>query len=433
MKISKFMCISALCAMSLFTACSSDDDPVPGSSIPAKTYTMGNGLEITVDGATAYGQAVTFTPGQGNAATVTIAGQSLDLSSIIGGAMTASKADSPSGLTVPTASVIPGSVKVDIPVTLEGGKDNATFAGSYTADYCTFSYSGEVSAESMTLDIKDVTLLNTTLAGTYDLKSFDDKYYNICRMEWDSEKGALVELWPGAQMEFPMKAMMAMILGGYDLVEVDGQKMKVFEALEAVLKSVTLGTDGSVTAVYGDTKAAGLPDVTSAKGLVQYVVTSDNQMRLILNPYAIIAASTASKADADEPEQSELDPSVLLPKLMPVAEKLLPRLIPLMSQGIPVCYGPALVSDEDDSDKMVASSDPNFVSFYLDTDFLLPILKDVAPLLEDEDVINFIVAAASKDPEMGSMAGMLPTILKSLPDVIDTTSKIELGLDLQRR
>lgn len=34
---------------------------------------------------------------------------------------------------------------------------------------------------------------------------------------------------------------------------------------------------------------------------------------------------------------------------------------------------------------------------------------------------------------MGSMAGMLPPILKSLPDVINTTSKVELGLNLQKR
>lgn len=198
-----------------------------------------------------------------------------------------------------------------------------------------------------------------------------------------------------------------------------------------MIKSVTLGNDGSVIAEYGDTSVAGLPVKTSAKGLAQYVVTSDNQMRLILNPYAIIAASAGDNSRAEG--EGEIDPSVLLEKLLPVAENLLPKLIPLLSQGIPVSYGPALVPDEEDDSEMVPSDDPNFVSFYLDTNTLLPILKDIAPLLGDDDVVNFIVQAASQDPEMGSMAGMLPPILKSLPDVINTTSKVELGLNLQKR
>ena len=130
---------------------------------------------------------------------------------------------------------------------------------------------------------------------------------------------------------------------------------------------------------------------------------------------------------------AEIDPSVLLEKLLPVAENLLPKLIPLLSQGFPVNYGPALVPDEVEDDLMVPSTDPNFVSFYLDTNTLLPILKDIAPLLGDDDVVNFIVQAASQDPDMGFMASMLPPILKSLPDVINTTSKVELGLNLQKR
>lgn len=429
MKNPILLCLSALCAMSMFTACGNDEDPkVPGEALPEKTYTVANGLNITVDGEEAYGQAVTFTPGNGGSATITIAGQGLDLSSLIGGIM---RSDNTPGMLLPTASVIPGSVQVTVPVVLEGDSDNVTFSGNYETEYCSFAYAGMMTADAMALDVKNVVLKNTTLAGTYDMNDFDDLYYNVCRMEWYSENNVQAELYPGTVIPLPMKAMLMFMLGGYELVEVDGEKMNVLNALNAVIKSVTLGNDGSVIAEYGDTGVAGLPVKTSAKGLAQYVVTSDNQMRLILNPYAIIAASAGDNSRAEG--EGEIDPSVLLEKLLPVAENLLPKLIPLLSQGIPVSYGPALVQDEEDDSEMVPSDDPNFVSFYLDTNTLLPILKDIAPLLGDDDVVNFIVQAASQDPDMGFMAGMLPPILKSLPDVINTTSKIELGLNLQKR
>lgn len=118
MKNPILLCLSALCAMSMFTACGNDEDPkVPGEALPEKTYTVANGLNITVDGEEAYGQAVTFTPGNGGSATITIAGQGLDLSSLIGGIM---RSDNTPGMLLPTASVIPGSVQVTVPVVLEG-------------------------------------------------------------------------------------------------------------------------------------------------------------------------------------------------------------------------------------------------------------------------------------------------------------------------
>lgn len=419
--------VGALC---LFTACSDDDDQVmPGDGLEAKVYTTGDGLTITLNGDAAFGQTVTFTPGQNGNATLTLKGAELNIGELIGGAMTAAD-NAPAGFSIPTASMIPGSVQVDIPVQLAFDKDGVnTFSGTTSTDYCTFAYAGKVTSSELTLNVTDLKLKNSSLAGTYDVPEFDDKYYNLARMEWDSPKNVSVELFPGYAMELPLKTMLVMTFAGYELVEVDGQGMNLFDALTAVLKSVSLGEDGSVTAVYGDTKKAGLPETTSPKGLAQYVVTSNNQIRLYLNPSAIIAAS-ASKAGEDDEASDEL--ATLLPKLLPVLENLLPRLTPLLAEGVPVCYGPAL-EDPDGYGNMVPSSDPKSVSFYVDDKLLLPILKEVAPLLKDEDVLNFIVKAASSDPTMGEMAGMLPGILTSLPDVIETTTKIELGLNFKKQ
>ena len=78
-------------------------------------------------------------------------------------------------------------------------------------------------------------------------------------------------------------------------------------------------------------------------------------------------------------------------------------------------------------------TDSSNVSFYLDNETLLPILKLAAPIISDDDIINSIVEIAQKDPIMGSMAESLPGILKSLPGVIDTTTDIQLGLNLVKK
>ena len=100
----------------------------------------------------------------------------------------------------------------------------------------------------------------------------------------------------------------------------------------------------------------------------------------------------------------------------------------MLQNGIPVHYGKRLTDDQDNETEI-----ENELSFYLGTETLLPILKLAAPLLSDEDIINAIVDAASKDPNMGMMAAMLPNILKQLPKSIEKTSKVEIGINLNRR
>lgn len=433
MKKAKLVTIMAVIGgMSLFTACSDDDDYVqmPGDGLTAKTYTMADGLDVTLNGDVAYGQTVTFVPGQNGNATITIKGADLNINDLMGGASAAAHAQV--GLTFPTASLIPGSTTLEIPVQLSLDNGVNTFSGTSATEYCTFNYTGSVTPESLSLDITGLKLKNTSLAGTYDLPEMDDKYYNITRLEWDSEEQASVELSPGFAIKLPMKALFVMMFYGYDLVEIDGEKMKVFDALCKVLKSVTFGEDGSVTAVYADTKTPGLPEIVSPKGLAQYVVTSDNQIRLILNPSAIIAASASKAADDSAEGSGNDDLASLMPKLLPVIENVLPKIMPMLSQGIPVNYGPALL-DEDGDNVTTPSDNPNYKSFYLDTNTLLPLLKDISPLLKDDEVIAVISNLASQDPAMGGMASMLPGLLKSLYGVIDTTSKVEIGLNLMKR
>ena len=75
------------------------------------------------------------------------------------------------------------------------------------------------------------------------------------------------------------------------LPDADGNKQQLPTLLNEVLKEVTFGEDGSVTAKYADTKQEGWPAVTSPKGFAQYVVKEDGTLLLFLNPQSIIASA----------------------------------------------------------------------------------------------------------------------------------------------
>ena len=404
----------------MFTACSNDDDPaMPGASIPAKTYTADDGLTLKLDGTEAAGQIVSFTPSNDGKATLSIKGAPLDISSIIGGMMGGSKANQTPSLELPTSSIIPGSAEVTIPVELTGDASSCSFAGSTETTYCTFAYEGKVSEGALDLNLSDIKLKNTSIAGTYDLMSDAP-----LRIVWDGDDFQFEAY--GQKVDYSLSDLIQMMVGMAPMIDIDNEKVTVTQALAAVLKSVTFGEDGSVTAVYADTETPGLPEVTAPKGLARYVIDGNNTIRLFLSPEAIIAAQ-ASKADDNTNEESEaFDPSVILGKIN--IEGLISKVVTMLSAGIPLHYGD-VVND-------AVEPDPNAVSFYLGKETILPILKDVAPICEDPELRNQIVdLAISQAGEMGPLAQMfMAPALEAFPNIVNnTTTEVQFGLNLKKQ
>lgn len=393
----------------MLSSCKDNDEPeIPGSSLEAKSYTTET-LAFTIDGRTAENQIVAFTPAENGKGTITIQSTPLDISEIIGGVMTA--ADNSGALTIPTAGIIPGSPKVEIPVVLTGSDNECSFTGSSESTYCTFSYSGKISAEKLSFDLTDVKLKNTSLAGTWYVPTLNNNAFDQLRVKWQAEKQ--VELMPGYGM--PVETILGMtfvmpILPG----EESGKNVSLLQMYTMLLNNVTFGEDGSVTALYTDLDAETPGQAEAPKGLAQYVVADDNTIRLFLDPYAIIKATmTLARSRA-------IDTTAMI-------EGLLTQLIPMLSNGIPLHYGAALLDPEGN-----VNEDANVKSFYLGTETLLPILETVKPLFADEEFVNSIIEIAGSNPDMGALAPMLGGILKSMPEIIDTTSKIEIGVNLSK-
>lgn len=385
---------AVICSVTLFTSCSDDDDEKMVNPVPQTTFTGENGLQLTYNGAPMPGKKVTFTPDATNAqkATLRLEGE-FDLNGILGKAKSAAAREDVSMPTAP--GVLPGSPVVTLPVDLTINGDQCSFAGTSETDYCTFSYKGEVSAGAMELDLSEVKLKNAKLAGmTWKLEPYDETNPNETDpiyLVWEAEKKVLGSM----PIEFVLKMALRMdlIAAGAD------NKISATDMLGTVLQDVTFMEDGNIVATYKDAANGGTEWTKSPVNLAQYVVENDNQMKVFLNPAAIIAAVNNAGRAVD---------------VQAVIQQAIQMLYPMLVNGVPVAFG-----QTDDA-----------LSVYLNTELLLPLLKTlVVPLLSDEEVVAMLVELMKKDPDFGEMAGLAEPTLKAFPEIIESTTKVEIGLN----
>lgn len=384
---------TVICSVTLFASCSDDDEKVV-NPVPQTTFTGENGLQLTYNGAPMLGKKVTFTPDATNAqkATLRLEGE-FDLNGILGKAKSAAAREDVSMPTAP--GVLPGSPVVTLPVDLTINGDKCSFAGTSETDYCTFSYKGEVSAGAMELALSEVKLKNAKLAGmTWKLKPYDKEDPNKIDpiyLVWEAEK-KVFDLLP-IESVLKIALRMELIAAGAD------HKVSAAEMLGTVLQDVTFMEDGNIVATYKDAANGGTEWTKSPVNLAQYIVENDNQIKVFLNPAAIIAAVNNAGRAVD---------------VQAVIQQTIQMLYPMLVNGVPVAF-------EQTEDAL---------SVYLNTELLLPLLKTlVVPLLSDEEVVAMLVELMKKDPDFSEMADLAEPMLKAFPEIIESTTKVEIGLN----
>lgn len=385
---------AVICSVTLFTSCSDDDDEKMVNPVPQTTFTGENGLQLTYNGAPMPGKKVTFTPDATNAqkATLRLEGE-FDLNGILGKAKSAAAREDVSMPTAP--GVLPGSPVVTLPVDLTINGDKCSFAGTSETDYCTFSYKGEVSAGAMELALSEVKLKNAKLAGmTWKLKPYDKEDPNETDpiyLVWEVEK-KVIDFLP-IESVLKLALRMELIAAGAD------HKVSATEMLGTVLQDVTFMEDGNIVATYKDAANGGTEWTKSPVNLAQYVVENDNQIKVFLNPAAIIAAVNNAGRAVD---------------VQTVIQQTIQMLYPMLVNGVPVAF-------EQTEDAL---------SVYLNTELLFPLLKTlVVPLLSDEEVVAMLVELMKKDPDFSEMADLAEPMLKAFPEIIESTTKVEIGLN----
>lgn len=400
--------LTAFAMTGAMTACSSDDDD---KDVMA-TFT-GEDLFLSVNGTDPVGKMVVFVPGaDANHAMLNLTGMPFDISAL-------SRADMPADLTIPTPGIIPGSPEYVLNITMEKDGIGRNFSGNAATDYCTFDYSGVLYSDhnKLKMEIINVKLKNTTLAGKWSVPVLDEwtGEGNPVHFVWESGKVPAIDMF-GTGMPYPMPIntivnlalVMPTIQAGVD-ASGNPVMVNVPTMLSNVLKDVTFKDNGNIIATYVDAAKGAMTPSVSPEGLAQYVVTSTDSVRLYLNPQAIMATASGSRATEDAT-------NVLVGKLLPVLMPMLPELTPIVAQGVPMAY----------------RLEGNDLCVYLGTDFLLPLLKAVAPLFKDQEFVNALMQLMSSDPTFGAMAPMMQGVLADMPEIIEKTTVIEAGINLKR-
>lgn len=368
----------------VLTSCSNDDDSSVVSPITqTKTYADASGLTLTYSGAPMLGKQVVFTPDANDITKATLT---------LSGAQTTSPLnDNASGLA--TAGVIPGEVSTTIDVDLTIKNDTVTFAGEENRGGYTLKYQGSATDASLNLAL-NVTFVETAWTNTsWQLlppgNLFSGDPMQPIHVVWDADTFDFM----GSPNE--IQSLITLVIS---MTQIEGNTIP--KMLCEVLKKVTFLSDGNVQAEYKDSLNA-TEWKTSPLNLATYTVPEPNKIRLFLNP-AQIAATASGKSRAG---------------MTDVLSQLMAAVTPMLSEGI-------LITLE--------KGEEGVLKAYLDTETLLPILKIVAPLFEDEAAVEQILSMLKAQAgEMAGMVDFLKPILVAMPQIIGSTETIQIGIKMQ--
>lgn len=390
MKKNLLFVFTMMCALSFFTACSDDDGKTDEPDVPVllkgETAYSGEKLQLNYGDAAMQGKEVTFTTTDGKTASLTMKGL-LDLSSLL-----PSKSSEVISL---APGVIPGEASTvisNIVLTQDGEK--YTFEGKDSNDSREIAYSGEADSTSLKLSLT-VKFPTNELVGTWNLTKYDNEEYTQEPVYYVWEADSVFSLF-GGSMKLPAGSVLAMGLR---------MPMGAFcaeEMLNAVLKDVTFKEDGNIVASYSEGKNMQSPQwVSSPMNMAQYTVNG-NTVRVFLNIDMVLANLKTKAGIADLPAG--------------VLEGIMANIVPMLSQGIPLKY----------------NLEDGKLAVYADTELLKTLMGTFLPLLQDENMMNMIMESVKNNPDFATFAPMLEGMLQQLPVVLDSTTKIELGLNLEK-
>lgn len=364
---------AVICTIGLFTSCSDDDEKVL-CPIGETTFTDSKGLQLTYSGEMMLGKSVIFTPNSSDAtkATLTLTGNR-ELAMI----------DTRETHVPPISGVIPGQSTTTLNIenmVIDGNK--VIFEGVEESNGCIIKYKGDAISGEMNLALE----VSWNMAPTGSMWEGDPMA--PIHVKWDADE------FPFGNGTWDINSAITMI---FSMAQIEGKHIP--ELLSGVLNKVTFLPDGNIQAEYKDA----LTDTewkTSGLNIAMYTV-KDGQVFLFLN-FAQILATVNERANDS---------------MNDIVASLLPQLLQMVNRGIPLSY----IVGEDGK-----------MTVYLGTEVLLPILKTVAPLFENEEFVARLLDILKE--QAGGMAVLIESFLKpilvAMPQIVSTTKDIQIGLKL---
>lgn len=392
-----------LAGMSVFTACNDDDDKKGPKDLNGTFTTTdeANRLVLSYSDAALAGKTATFTSTDGRTATIELSGNQIVLGT----------------MNIPTPGVIPGEKTTKLNVELiADGLGGYTFEGVDEANNRTLNYKGSIEEGKLTLNLNAV--FSNELLGTWNLRAYNPNPPSSpslpFRLVWNTSEKLQVPMF-GQSIPMGIGDLLTLACG-FEVV--DG--IIPYEVIGNLLQNVTFGTDGNVIASYSDAANLGGEPVwqDSQLNLMHYVL-KDEKLYAYLNVESImeLILPTLGRATGEEVNVGEK----LKEEALSVILAKLPELLPLLSDGIPLGYE---LTEEGD------------LAVYIDMEVGL-MIKDIAvelltKIVNDAELFDYVVAIVSENPMTALIGGAdgVKSVLQQLPQVLNTTTEMEIGLNL---
>lgn len=371
MKKSFLYLFTVLCTLNMFTACSNDDDSKDPNGLEVNATYSGENLDLKYSDVALLGKEISFETKDGKTATLTMKG-TFDMSVINGLINGGSKSALIPNL-VP--GVIPGEIITtisNVPLTLSGEK--YTFEGTDSGNGREVKYTGSVEKDKLVLSL-NVTMPKNDLTGN-----------------WNLAAQPLNLVWSAGDATIDLSGLGISGISGPIPVSMAAPMIGQFAGpmLHQVLKSISYGEDGNITARYMKKGASDWQ--SSPLNLAQYYI-KNNKLYVQLNIAQILATVEANKSKADIGSNEIL-------KLL----EAIKLIAPYLSDGVPLSYsvsnGTAQVTLEYD------------------------VLGKVFALLADEDLSALI---------LGKLPEYIKSVVVQVPGILEKTEDVHATLILVKK
>ncbi len=404
-----YLPLCLLSGLMLLTACSDDEPSV--SPLPEKTYTGTSALNLEYNDAPMSGKSVTYTQ-TGDKANLVMS------STVSLGEISPALKELPP---VPGPGVLPGTPVLTLPVNLSADGGKYEFAGTGETDFVTYSYSGDVNADVLDFEFKDVRLKNQRLANTVWVPAPTEKatsalgYKSLpLHIVWECSLPFPLEGFDGTIQDALILMATLPIIPAYN----NTAYMSLVQVIGNALKTVAFRPDGNAVVTYLQSNNGAAQFAQAPICMIQYLPLTDTMMKLFINPtdlmgQILINSSSHPDLPANPFGKAGKSTKASSPSIQDMAQ-IISKLVPMLSEGIPMQYTLSATG----------------LQLFLNTETLLPLLKGVVvPLLKDPIIQASIIEKISSNPALSHHLEMIKVLVAAFPDLLDSTTRIELGFN----
>lgn len=408
------MSVAMLCATSLLSSCSKEENGF-SEELQEKTYSGLTDLTVTYNGTKMAGKSVDVKP-VGTSGALLTAYSRFNLSQL---------SDDFKNLPPLTApGVLPGSTELNLNVSLYPADGGYSFSGKGENDFVTYNYSGLLSVEKLALDLTDVLLKDQTLAGGVwapaPVKEGEEGPFHTV---WETEMPVEIPGLENGLGDILQLVLNVPLIPAYN----NTSYMSLAQVITGSLRTLAFNSDANLVITYLKTADGSSIYTPAPLCMVQYAPLATNMMKLWINPTDVLSVALTnlqvSSPDIPENPFGKKTRSDYVSLLMPIVQKAvinaLPQMAVLLAQGIPADY-------EITGDKM---------SIYLGTNVMQPIIKKViTDMLADGNMqalmVQIVAELVKADPTIVQYLPKLQQLFNSIPQIIEQSTKIELGINL---